>query len=262
MIVYSNSCSYDSADTLKTHGGTTDVNSNRKTYSELVAASLCADHTWGGKNGSCNRRIIRTTLRDLIKIKQYNEPVLALIGLSFISRTELWQPSIVAGESDGHFHSINIQHKKFHWKDGLIKTKIENIHEHVENIAIKEYYKNWLAHFQPEASVTDLLADIIMLTGWAKQHNIPYIIFANANKLPSGPDVGYESPFINSLITEVDHDPNIINLREFSFTSYAHDCGFKPFDYDLYGPHGHPDENGHAIFAKKLLAHIKTEKLI
>ena len=56
MIIYSNSCSFGA------------LNNSYPVYSEIIAKTLNAQLVNKGKPGSCNRRIIRTTLRDLNEI--------------------------------------------------------------------------------------------------------------------------------------------------------------------------------------------------
>ena len=115
MIVYSNSCSFG-------------IKQEHPVYAELVATEFGAKLVNSGQAGSCNRRITRTSLRDLINLKNQNNNILCLIGLSFITRTELWQPSIPALLTDGHFHSLLVEYTKFNWTKGLIDTQIPDIH--------------------------------------------------------------------------------------------------------------------------------------
>jgi hypothetical protein len=115
-----------------------------------------------------------------------------------------------------------------------------------------------LIHFNPESEVTNLLTDLIMFSGWAKLNNIQYKIFSNVDKLPGEDKVGYTSPFISSLRQCVESDPNIINLWNFSFGSYALELGLTPKDFNVYGIHGHPGAVAHEKFAEFLIHHLDT----
>ena len=75
MLIYSNGCSFS-------------INEPHS-YADYVAQSLNAELINKGQLGACNRRIIRTTMRDLLEIKSNN--VMALIGLAIMGRTELWR---------------------------------------------------------------------------------------------------------------------------------------------------------------------------
>jgi len=241
MIVYSNSCSFGAPQ-------------DHITYGEYVGNQLNAEFINKGIGGSCNRRIIRTTLRDLNELKSSNKDIVALIGLTFISRTELWREDLDANSNDGHFHSLSIDHSSFSWKDGL-NTEHKNVHEYIDD-EVKEYYKQWLYHYNRESAMTNLLTDIVMLTGWLKNNNIKYLIFSNVDKLEGEEYIGYTSPFINSLRDSIDLDDNIIDLWNFSFGTYALENGLKPTDEDIYGKHGHPGKDAHILFGKYLLGKL------
>lgn len=243
MIVYSNSCSFGA-----TQGHTI--------YPEVVANAFSLPLVNKGMNGSCNRRIVRTSLRDLNELK-HKDDVLLLLGLTLVSRTEIWRPDLPPNQNDGHFHTIKFNHNQFNWSDkGLIDTVIPNVHNYVDT-KIKKYYQEWLTHYQPEAEITNLLTDLIMLTGWCKSNNIPYVIFSNVACLPDDNKVGYESPFVQSLRATIEQDKNIINPWSFSFGQYALDAGFEPKDKVLYGIHGHPGESAHIMFGNYLVEYIK-----
>ncbi len=239
MIIYSNSCSFGAPD------------QGHKVYADHVAEKLNATLINNGWSGSCNRRIIRNSLRDLDQIKTKKD-ILVLIGLSFISRTELWQPEIQAFDTDGHFHSVTVDNKKINWsKNGLINTIIPDIHKYARP-AVQDYYKNWLVHFHPESEVTNLLTDLVMFTGWCRSYNIKYIIFNNVNVLPDDNQIGYNSPFISSLYDTINQDKNILDLWNFSFKDYAFLHNLRAKDYELYGMHGHPGPEAHNLFGKFL----------
>lgn len=243
MIVYSNSCSFGE---IQSH----------PVYSDIVAKHFEANLVNNGQSGSCNRRIIRSSLRDLNDLKNQDQ-VLLLLGLTFISRTEIWRPDLDANQNDGHFYSIQVQHQKFDWSvNNLIDTIIPDIHQSAD-ASIRDYYREWLLHYNPEAEVTNLLTDIIMLTGWCKSNNIPYVVFSNVDILPDDNKIGYTSPFIQSLRHTVELDPNVINPWNFSFGSHALSQGFVPKDQHLYGRHGHPDAQAHKMFGNLLVDHIE-----
>jgi len=99
---------------------------------------------------------------------------------------------------------------------------------------------------------------LIMFTGWAKSNKIQYKIFSNVDVLPGQDKVGYDSPFISSLRQEINSDPNVINLWDFSFGGYALGLGLAPKDAHLYGRHGHPGGEAHKKFAELLNKHLET----
>lgn len=243
MIVYSNSCSFGAP------------NQGHDTYADYVAKAMDAELINKGRSASCNRRIIRSSLRDLLATSDTSN-VIALIGLSFITRTELWQPWIDVVDNDGHFFPIQIDSTTLNWSiNGFNDTIIPDIHNFADR-RVKDYYKNWLIHYHPESVLTDLLTDIIMFCGWADSKKIKYKIFSNVDVFPNSDKVGYTSPFIQSLQQEILNNKNIIDPWTFSFGTYALNCGFVPKDYSRFHNHGHPGEEAHKAFGEFLLKQL------
>lgn len=240
MIVYSNSCSFGEPQ-------------GHLVYADYVAAQYDATVINAGQASASNRRIIRNSLRDLDNIK--SPCIVALVGLTFITRTELWQPHLPAIDNDGHFHSIKIDDSNLSWPEGLINTIVPNV-VNLTDPEVREYYRQWLIHYNPEAVLTDLITDIIMFVTWCRSRGIKLVLFNNAELWPKEPAVGLTSPFIKSLSECMLSDDSIINPWETSFTDYSLKLGFEPKDADQYGIHGHPGAEAHEAWAKVLMDYL------
>lgn len=108
-----------------------DSYSNENYHADLqgkVYANFVAEHCDGfvinkAINGSCNRRIIRTTVHDIILQRQLNptQQIIALVGLSFELRSELWIDNLAnnnfAEESNFRSHRFSEQ---TNWKENLL----------------------------------------------------------------------------------------------------------------------------------------------
>jgi len=249
MIVYSNSCSFG-------------VKQEHPVYADIVADSLNASLINAGASGSCNRRIIRTSLRDLIDLKNQNvTEIFCLLGLSFITRTELWQPYIPAVSNDGNFHAVMADYKKFDWTQGLINTGVPDIHLSTP-LPVQEYYKQWLLHMSKEAIITETIADLIMFKNFCTQNNINVLIWSNTQKWPAEPEVAVGDIFLKNFVEYVTTDKHFINPWAFSFQQFSLDLGHRPKDEHLYGVSGHPNEQAHADFAGFLINHIKETNIL
>ena len=241
MIVYSNSCSFGAP------------NQGHVIYPEIISKELSAELVNDGVPGSCNRRIIRSSLRSLITLKNKQNDITALIGLSFIGRTELWQPNKQPTLHDGDFHPImNAKILSLDWSKNLHNTRINDIHKYAD-LEVKDYYKQWLIHMSKEAEVTNLIADVIMLTDFARLNNIKLVLFCNTQKLPGLPDVDINAPFLKTFVEYAKLNTSIIDLWEFSFADYALSLGHIPKDKSLFGVTGHPNEQAHIDFGNYLL---------
>ena len=67
-----------------------------QTYAHVVGKHLDGFVINNAVGGSCNRRIIRTTVHDMIHQRQVNpeQQIIALIGLTFELRSEIWADNI------------------------------------------------------------------------------------------------------------------------------------------------------------------------
>jgi hypothetical protein len=64
----------------------------KSTYDFIVADALNGFNINNAVSGSCNRRIIRTSVADLVEQREINpsQRIIALIGLTFDMRFEFW----------------------------------------------------------------------------------------------------------------------------------------------------------------------------
>lgn len=230
MIVYSNSDSYG-------------VMSTGLRYSEFLAQSLDATCINGGKEGSCNQRIFRTTVRDLMKLKQQtNKPILCLLCLGSLIRGEWWNESkkLMPTETDGHFQSFQI-----HTADN---------HDH----PIRDYMAQWYRLYNDEAVQTELMLQLNLLTSWLTNNNIQYMVFTGNNITYKKMD--YNDVFVKDFATPIFADQNIFNLNNFSFVKYCLEHGHMPFDYNRYKENGHHGESAHKDFANFLLEYYHERR--
>jgi len=225
MILYCNSDSYGVLSTTK----------NR--YSEYLGELLKTDTVINnGRPGTCNSRIIRTTVRDILDIrKNNNDSILAVICLGSMIRNEWWNPDKILPEgfNDGHFESFQIHGA------GLNRQ-----------MPFYRYAQEWYRHYDDEAEQTNLFKELVMLTSFFKQQNVDYLMFAG-NNLTYKP-MDYQDVFIKSFADYVRSDLNILDLNNFSFTNYCLGQQHVPFDQDQWGINGHHGEAAHKDFAKFL----------
>jgi hypothetical protein len=230
MIVYSNSDSYG-------------VMSTGLRYSDFLAQALDAKCVNGGKEGSCNQRILRTTVRDLVKLRQQtDEPILCLLCLGSLVRGEWWNEATRPRptETDGHFESFQIY-------------AIDN-----PDHPARDYMHQWYRVYNDEAVQTDLMLQLTLLTSWLTNNNIEYIAFAGNNRTYK--KIDYNDVFIKDFATPIFADKNILNLNNFSFVAYCLEQGHKPFDYDRWKESGHHGEPAHRDFANFLLKYYHERR--
>lgn len=200
--------------------------------------------------GSSNQRIMRTALRDLLKLKnETNEKITAIISLSFIYRQSIWDPLGQAEKwkhsNDGEFACYQI----FAGSTWLQKLKNNKTFNYVPH-HLKKYYKEYALLYDHEAEITNLLQQIELFSAWCENNKISYIIF-------SGPEqedkIDLNAPFVEPFYESISKKYNILDIFNFSFCEYCISQGFTGFDFNLYGKYAHHNQYAHEKFADFLI---------
>jgi hypothetical protein len=223
-----------------------------KTYAYVVGEHCNGFVINAAVNGSCNRRIIRTSLHDLILQRQLNplQKIIALISLSFDLRSEIWidnRTSKLPSESNFVTHTFSSQ---LNWRDNLLNSKdIETPNKYKLDTKFYENFSQGRAYFfSPYAERINLLADLIMLKSTLDSMNIDFLIFQGpaAEKLESD----YLLDFFKQQITM---DQRIFDLETFGFCNWSHEQKFTPLDFLDRPDIGHYGADAHHAFATTVL---------
>jgi hypothetical protein len=203
-------------------------------------------------SGSCNRRIIRTTLHDLILHRQHNpnQKIIALIGLTFEIRSELWkenlQPQTVQ-ESNFVTHQFTDQ---INWRQILLDGKdlnTVNIYQ-LESKFFKQYSCGRAYFYSPYAERINLMMDLVMLRSLLDSIGVQFLIFQSPKAEP------LEQEYLKDFFKQqIDNDPRFLDFENFGFCDWSHTNGFVPLDYLDRPEIGHYGADAHEAFAKQIL---------
>lgn len=221
--------------------------SNGKRFSEFLGEYYKCESINNSISGSCNNRIFRTSLRDLIELRKKHKDIKAVITLSFPLRTELWDADVTENRfiNDGEFTSIQA-HTSHRW----FYDQLDN-----PNSKYKEFCKQFILYYNIEAETVKILQNIILLTAWCKINNIRYVIVSGTLQ----ERIDLTTPFVSSLYEEVFVDKNVIDIFTQSFTEWCVNKGFVPIDnytQEIHGKTyiiGHHGEQAHKSFAEFLI---------
>ena len=224
------------------------------TYVNFVANKLNGFAINAAISGSCNRRIIRTTLHDVIQQRKLNptQKIIALIGLSFELRSEIWvenvennRPSV---ESNFRTHIFSQQ---INWKANLLSgTDIASQNQTKQDEKFfKKFSEGRAFFFSPYAERINLLSDLIMLRSLLESLNIDFLIFQSprAEKLES-------DYLLDFLKKEIVTDKRFFDFETFGFTDWCHEQKkFTPMDFLDRPAIGHYGPDAHKAFAEQIL---------
>ena len=243
-LIYCNGCSYSNN---KYHPSL-----NNSTYADVIGRGYGGFVINRAVNGSCNRRIIRTSLLDLLEQRRLNadQPIFAILGLSFDLRKETWNETAspeFANESN--FVSYNFTSEQ-DWKTRLF-SKQDLDPQSQTNLDPKWFGKlsEAQAYFHsPLAERINTFADLIMLHSILKDHQVSLLVF----QAPPVERIENEH-VLDQLRTQID-TPNFLELETLSFTRWCWEQGYSNLEQKTgVTDCGHPDAAGHRAFAKQVL---------
>ena len=230
-----------------------------KTYANVVADQCNGFVINKSISGSCNRRIIRTTMHDAISQRQLNptQQIIVLLGLSFELRSELWideiKQSKIPEESNFKTHKFTNQ---LLWRENLLEgIDIESDNKYNLNEKIFKKFSDGRAFFfSPYAERINLLTDLIMLKSLLDSLTINFLIFQSpkAEKLES-------EYLLDFLKTQIKNDNRFIDFENFGFVNWCAEKNFVPLDFLDRPSIGHYGPDGHRAFAEQILIPKLTE---
>lgn len=192
-------------------------------------------HTNAAWPGSCNRRIIRNTLKHSL---EFDSSTQVVVGLSVIDRTEInvydnWDPTDprMPGED---------------WFQGIKSTNTGN--------QFRDYRESWIRNFNSYGEVINLATDVLALTSHFKIRNIPYLIYAHLDLFPKT-EKGLVSVLESHPVFQaLSRDTQIVNLLHDSLYQRLSPGNWS---YDPW-PQGHLNQAGHAHAADVISDLINT----
>jgi len=223
---------------------------NNQTYSHIVGEHFNGFVINNSITGSCNRRIIRTAVHDLVNQRKLNpeQNIITLIGLTFELRTEIWnedkQEHIPA---ESNFETFTFT-KEVTWREMLLKGKDIVAHKNrSDQKFINKYSQGRAYYYSPYAERANLLCDLLMFQSLMQQLNIEFLIFQSpiAEKL--------ESEYLIDFFKSNLDSKNFLDFETFGFINWCNQQGFEPLDYKNRPEIGHYGADAHRAFAEQIL---------
>jgi hypothetical protein len=202
--------------------------------------------------GSCNRRIIRTSIHDLIQQRQINpaQKIIALIGLSFELRSELWEENTTATHAQESQFCTHIFTETNNWRklllDGMdISDKKQP--SRADKTFFDKYSQGRAYYYSPYAERVNLLCDCVMFQSLMKTLDIEFLMFQSpkAEKL--------ESEYLVDFFKSQLNPHSFFDFENFGFVDWCHQQDFEPLDFLDRPEIGHPTAIAHRAFAEQIL---------
>jgi hypothetical protein len=226
-----------------------------KTYSHYLGKLLNGFVINNAISGSCNRRIIRSSIHDLLLERKQNpdQKIIALIQLSFETRDELWIDDISSEENDRPAAESNFRTHQFsilsNWRELLLANKLprHSMNYNTNDKFLKKWSEGRAFFYNSYAERINLLTDILLFTTFLKSQNIDYLIF-------SGPSMEtLQSEHLVDFFKLQLQDPNIFDFEKFGFCNWCNANGFESIDTTEPKGTGHYKQDAHLAFAEQVL---------
>jgi len=223
-----------------------------QTYAHVVGKHLTGFVINNAIQGTCNRRIIRTSVHDLVNERKLNpdQKIIALIGLTFELRAELWNNDRIPDiSSESNFQTHVFTHLD-NWREMLLDGKdigLKRNQPGPDQKFFEKYSQGRAYYYSPYAERINLLCDLLMFQSLMQKLDIQFLVFQApvAEKLESE----YLLDFFKSNL-DVN---NFFDFETFGFVNWCYQQGFEPLDGQDRPEIGHYGPDGHRAFAERIL---------
>lgn len=225
-LVYANGCSYSTP------------GRSRKVHANYIADEVNGFLINNSIPGSCNRRIIRTSLYDIIEQKKINptQKLIAIISLTFELRSELWLES-------------RVTEKEKEQESNFVTHTFTDNNKHIPHTKFFEKYSEGRAYYYSAyAERINLLTDLLMFTATCNKYNVNYLIF----QAPMAEKLEHEH-VLDFFKKEIKQDTRIFDLETFGFLDWACEKKFNPLDMLDTPEIAHYNSDAHKAFAQQVL---------
>lgn len=213
-------CDGDSFSTLLPQGQSV-------TTAHIVAQRLGLELDHYGHPGKNPQKIIRSSMRYSFD----NTDSFMLIGIGSIWRLEKHTDEVLPFEYPHNFF----------------------VSEHsVAPMQVNAFNRDHAELFHFQYMQTQILFNLIALHDYLLYNNCKFLI----HNLGEDFDHDEDFAFSQGIREQITARPRIANFYENSLHSLMREHNCVPWDYDEYGWIGHPDEQGHAMYADFLMEHI------
>ena len=205
-LIYTNGCSF-TGDRIINHR-----------YPEILEQRLHISVINRALAGCCNRRIIRSTVADIVSLPKNT---LVLIQLTLWGRTEI--------ESTGDPNTL--------WR--------KDPNDYFESIKPNDpspYYSSWLRTHSIQTEFQNLTTDLYMLTALLRLQGLDYCIFCWVDDFKA---ISKD----HQIYRQLKQDSRVLDLIDFSVIK---EISNKNLYYDGY----HLTQEGHEIFAQWIIKHV------
>lgn len=223
------------------------------TYADYVGAHCNGFVINKSKSGSCNRRIIRTAVHDLMVQRQANpgQPIMALIAFAQEHQDEFWVDGRTPNDPPesnfvGHSLITSLDHAQI-FQDDEVVLRFDDQESRIARDLVQDWSRGNSGLYNAYARRIDFLHDLLMLTGLLERLQVQAVCFqiTPRERLVSEYLIDFYKSNINSA--------TVFDLETFGFATWCSQQGFEPL-LDHESPDlAHYGADAHQAFANDVL---------
>ena len=218
-----------------------------KTYAHVLGKHFNGFVINNAIRGSCNRRIIRSSVYDLIQQREQNpdQKIFAIVSLSFELRGEIWNDKKTTADPKESNFQPHVFSKDLNWRESLLN--LLPINNNKPDSFLDKYSQGRAYYYSPYAERINLMCDLIMFQALMNSLNIEFLVFQGplAEKL--------EQEHLLDFFKERLDSNRFIDFETFSFCSWCFEQNFIPLDFKDRPAIGHYGADAHRAFAEEIL---------
>jgi len=174
------------------------------------------------------------TIRSSVRYSFEDVPCFMAIGIGVISRLETFSEEIP------DIPNKPAEYKRWREEDSINSVQIFDTSAETQQLFHWQYME------------ANLLFNLIQLHDYLLYNDKNFII----HNLGFDIRVDQDFVFSNKIYDEIRRRPRFINMFENSLHSQMKEKNTKPWDFNKHDWYGHPDEQGHLMYADYLMEHI------
>lgn len=241
---------------------------NSQTYAHVIAERIGGFAMNKARSGSCNKRIMRVALHDLIQQKTLNpkQPIVALLGLTYELRDEIW--------IDNHRDFDHAEESNFFrfqvaldisWRQQLLNNIFSrsNLITRIADILgshrsfLEKYQQGRAFFYSPYQERISLYMQLYFMIEWCKQHDINVLMFCAA---PSFEPL--EQEYLKDFFGSNLDKRHFLDFEKFSMCEWCRSQGFVPYENDRDIDNGHYGPDAHKAFGDFLISELQERNLL
>ena len=223
------------------------------TYADYVGAHFNGFVINKSKTGSCNRRIVRTAVHDLMVQRQANptQPIMALIAFAQEHQDEFWVDGRTPNDPEdsnfvGHSLISNFDNAQI-FQDDEVTLRFGDQESRIPAHLVRDWSQGNTGFYNAYARRIDFLHDVLMMTVLLERLQIQAVCFQIT------PRERLVNEYLIDFYKNKINPDTVLDIESFGFATWCGQQGFDPLLDHESPDQAHYGADAHRAFANNVL---------